>query len=314
MKASRLTAIMLTGFAALLLASCAAPEKKSAPPAPAAAPQPVAPPVAVVPFTPSPEPFPTPPPAPAAPPVVAAPPVANTADLAPDIIAWESVDKSVTVNFGEPVAKFQFSLTNLSAAPVTVIAVPASCGCTTAQVPPLPWIIAPGEKASFAVNMNLAGKGGTVIKTVSFTTDKGTKHLLVRTTIVPQPTPTAMAPGSREQNQLLALSDRQAIFKGDCVSCHVEKAKGKQDYELYVAACGICHDAEHRATMVPDLRIAKAGRDAAYWQNWISLGRLGSLMPAFAQSAGGPFTDEQIKSLVTYLAGHPPQTNAVVMH
>lgn len=300
MKASTLTAIGFTGCVALLLASCAAPEKKSASPAPE--PKPAATPVVVVPFTPSPEPPPTPPPAPA--PV--APPAANPADLPASILAWDSADKAVTVKFGEPVAKFQFSLTNVSAEAVTVVAVPTSCGCTAAHVPPMPWVIGPGKDASFDVNMTLAGKNGTVIKTVTFATDKGTKHLLVRTTIEPMTTAAAMAPGSREVNQRMAQADRQAVFRGDCASCHADVAKGKQGKELYVAACGVCHEAEHRASMVPDLHIAKQERNEEYWRNWITNGKAGSLMPAFALPAGGILDEAQIASLVDYLAKNMP--------
>ena len=243
------------------------------------------------------------------------PPTINPANLPPEVIAWDAGDKAVSVTFGEPNARFQFFFTNISSAPVTVFAVTSSCGCTAAQVPPMPWVLPAGTNASFVANMNLAGKNGTVIKNISFATDKGTKHLLVRTTINPMTNNTgAMAPGSREQNQLLALADRQSVFKGDCASCHVEKAKGKQDRELYVAACGICHDAEHRGSMVPDLRIAKPGRDVNYWHNWIAVGRQGSIMPAFAQTNGGPFTDEQIKLLSMFLVNNPPQTNAPAAH
>ena len=32
-----------------------------------------------------------------------------------------------------------------------------------------------------------------------------------------------------------ALADRQAVFKGDCASCHVEKGVGKMGAELYMA-------------------------------------------------------------------------------
>ena len=251
---------------------------------------------------------------PAAPPVPVPPPQppsANPANLPPEIIAWDSSDKAVTVIFGDPNAKFEFFFTNISTAPVTVYAVTSSCGCTAAQVPPMPWVLPPGTNASFVANMNLAGKNGTVIKTVSFATDKGTKHLLVRTTINPMTNASAtMDPGLRQQNQMTALSDPTAVFKGDCASCHVEKAKGKQGLELYAAACGICHDAEHRGSMVPDLRIAKTGRDLNYWQNWIAAGRKGSLMPPFAITNGGPFTDDQIKALSVFLASNPPQTNA----
>jgi len=115
-----------------------------------------------------------------------------------------------------------------------------------------------------------------------------------------------MAPGMREQNQQLALADRQAVFRGDCASCHADVAKGKQGKELYVAACGVCHEAEHRATMVADLHTAKQERNAEYWHNWITNGKQGSLMPAFATSAGGILDEAQIASLVDYLMKNMP--------
>ena len=288
-KGSGLTVTALT---MLLLASCATKKNVTAPPQTET--KPVV--TEVIPFIPTPEPPPATPPTPA--PLV--PPAVNPADLPPAIIAWDSADKSVSVNFGEPMAKFQFALTNVSDAPVTVLAVTSSCGCTAAQVPPMPWIIAPGVNASFAVNMNLAGKNGTIIKTVTVASDKGTKHLLVRTTMEPMTNALVMAPGSREQNQLIAKADRQAVFKGDCASCHVEKAKGKTGRELYVAACGICHDAEHRAAMVTDLKVPRGPRDLVFWQKWIMEGKPGTMMPAFAHSHGGPLTQEQVDSLTTY--------------
>ena len=55
--------------------------------------------------------------------------------------------------------------------------------------------------------------------------------------------------------------------------------------------------------MVPALRDPKRATDANYWTKWISEGRDGSLMPAFALNRGGILTDEQIQSLVSYLEG-----------
>src|SRR5690606_8161156 len=75
----------------------------------------------------------------------------------------------------------------------------------------------------------------------------------------------------------------------------------------FVAGCAICHDTPHRAAMVPDLRAPKAPRDHAYWLNWITYGRPGSLMPAFGEKDGGPLTKEQIDSLVTYLMENFPR-------
>ena len=94
-----------------------------------------------------------------------------------------------------------------------------------------------------------------------------------------------------------ALADRQAVFKGDCAKCHVNRSVGKMGAELYAASCGICHEAEHRATMVPDLKVPRSLRDPAFWQKWIIEGRPGTLMPAFGKAYGGPLTQEQADSL-----------------
>ena len=38
-----------------------------------------------------------------------------------------------------------------------------------------------------------------------------------------------------------------------------------------------------------------------FWRTWITAGKAGSLMPAFATSQGGPLNDMQIASLAAYL-------------
>ena len=99
----------------------------------------------------------------------------------------------------------------------------------------------------------------------------------------------------------MLFRSRAAIFKGDCARCHVEPAKGKLGKELYATACGICHDAEHRASAVADLQAPKTPRDVNYWQEWVSHGKAGTMMPGFAATDGGPLTKEQVDSLVVYL-------------
>lgn len=244
-------------------------------------------------------------------------PQANYGDLPANIIAWDALDKAVSVEAGTPNAEFHFSFTNLSAEPVIIQLVRASCSCTAAKLPPMPWTIAAGSNDVLNINMNLIGKSGTIVKSVTFQTDHGVKNLVVRTTILPLQSSSGMAAGAREQNQMLAHTDRQAVFKGDCASCHAETAKGKQGHELYTAACGICHEAEHRASAVPDLKIAKQERNEEYWLNWITSGKQGTMMPAFAVNQGGILTDEQIASLVKHLmkampTKPAPQTAAAV--
>ena len=105
----------------------------------------------------------------------------------------------------------------------------------------------------------------------------------------------------RKSNQQAASLDRQAVFKGDCAKCHAEPTVGKLGHELYQAGCAICHDAEHRAEMVPDLHTLKHPAGAEYWTQWITASKPGSMMPAFAKSHDGPLNEQQIASLVDYL-------------
>ena len=122
-----------------------------------------------------------------------------------------------------------------------------------------------------------------------------------------------MAMDDRAMNIQNALADRQAIFKGDCARCHLDKGVGKMGAELYLASCGICHEAEHRAAMVPDLKVPRSPRDLAFWQKWIAEGKPATLMPAFAATHGDPLTQEQADSLTVYLYQNFPRNPPMVL-
>jgi mono/diheme cytochrome c family protein len=223
------------------------------------------------------------------------------------LLKFDADTKEFKAGPGVAQADFTFNLTNISSTDVVITAVTTSCGCTVAKLPAQPWVLAPGSNGEVHATMNLAGKTGTVTKTLTVMTDtNGTKLLFVRSIIFPPPAATADSPAmpvmNRGENQKTALADRQAVFKNDCARCHVEPTRGKLGHELYAAACGICHEGEHRATMVPDLHALKEPTNAEFWKNWIAHGKPGSLMPAFAQSEGGPLSDEQITSLVNFLS------------
>jgi mono/diheme cytochrome c family protein len=111
---------------------------------------------------------------------------------------------------------------------------------------------------------------------------------------------------ARIKNQMLALADRHAIFKGDCASCHVQPAAGLKGEALFHTACGICHEAPHRASMVPDLKGLNKPVDFDYWHTWISKGKEQTLMPGFAKSEGGPLDEEQVLSLTEFLTHRFP--------
>jgi len=226
--------------------------------------------------------------------------------LPPGILAFDSENKEFTSQPGESKLNFFFYLTNISPAEIVVTDVKGTCFCTVAQLPvALPWKVPPGGGGPLPFVFDLVGKSGMLFKTVTVTTDKGLKVLSVKVTVTPAP-PVPMSEGTRQKNQELMKADRQLVFKGDCTKCHVEPLIGKTGKELYTAACGICHEAEHRATMVPDLHNLPKDTNAEYWNLFIANGKPDSLMPAFSQAQGGPLSDMQITSLVNYLVATMP--------
>lgn len=224
-------------------------------------------------------------------------------------LVFDAESKEYNSKVGEAFAPFVFTLTNVSTNEIVINNVTTSCGCTVAHLPSQPWHLAPGTNGEIKVTVNLAGKMGHVTKQVNVNSSVGVKSLLVHVNIPPiQPTRAAEnVRGDRNKNMELAKADRQAVFKGDCRSCHVDKGSGKMGKELYAADCGICHDSPIRAAMVPDLRAPKGPRDHGYWSNWITYGRPGSMMPAFGEKDGGPLSKAQIESLVAYLSENFPQ-------
>ena len=253
-------------------------------------------------------------PKPAMPPPVQIPPPTATPVAQPPFdtfVAFDAPEKDVSVTNGTPQAHFTFNLTNISSGPVTINFVQTSCGCTVAKLPSQPWKIAPGESGEISATMNLAGTppGGTKTKTLTVNSDKGNKMLIVKTTVLAPPP--SMSEMDRTNNQKIAMADRQAVFKGDCVKCHVAPAKDvtgndKTGKELYAAVCGVCHEAQHQASFVPNLHHLPEPTNMEFWKNWIAHGKPGTLMPAFAKSEGGILTDAQIDSLVVYLTATIP--------
>ena len=193
----------------------------------------------------------------------------------------------------------EFQYTNASSSPVTILAVERSCHCTTPKTPELPWTIAPHASGKMEVIVEVPGKWGLLQKTIALRSATDTNVLLLQIDIA--------EPDMREKNRVMAFADRQAVFKGDCASCHSTPAIGLKGEQLYAKACGICHEAEHRASMVPDLTTRPHG-DANYWKQWVRIGKPGSFMPGFDKPHGGPLTEDQIASLMEYLPRRFPQT------
>jgi mono/diheme cytochrome c family protein len=218
----------------------------------------------------------------------------------PGVMAWNNLIEAVDVPAESMKAQFLFSFTNISDKAFAITTVHPSCGCTTAKIPALPWVVQPGGTGEIPITVNIAGKNGMVFKTVFIATERGSQTLTLRINIAP-PVVRKLTDAERMQGVDTAKVDRQAVFKGDCASCHAKNVQGKYSKDLYDSVCGICHDSPNRASMVPDLRALKVPTNNDFWRTWISLGKPGSLMPAFAASQGGPLNDVQIASLAAYL-------------
>ena len=215
-------------------------------------------------------------------------------------LTWDSLEKNYDAKPGEEEATFTFIVTNPTDHPIEIRSTSTSCHCTVAVPPRTPWTLTPGAKDELRVTVDLRSRRGGLTKTVYVDTTDGEELLLVNVQIP------ASAALIREMNTVLARGDRQSVLRGDCATCHVAPTVGKMGAELFQTACLICHGAEHRASMVPDLKVAKVSRDAAYWEKWIREGANETLMPAFDRSRGGSLEEEQIKSLVAYLTATLP--------
>jgi mono/diheme cytochrome c family protein len=229
------------------------------------------------------------------------PDISHANEPLPDgIIAWDELMKSTDATNAQDFARFTFTFTNATAQNLTILNVHPSCGCTTAEMPPVPWTLPGGTSGQIKLNVNLAGKSGTLFKTVNVSTDKGSKTLTLRINIL-APVVVKMSENDRAKGVAAAMVDRQAVFKGDCASCHLPNIQGKYGQPLFAAVCAICHEAEPRASMVADLHNLQVPTNEEFWRAWITAGKAGSLMPAFATSQGGPLNDMQIASLAAYL-------------
>src|ERR1039458_2322436 len=182
-------------------------------------------------------------------------------------LVFDAETKEYHANAEETAALFTFHATNAWTNTIVIQAVYASCHCTVATLPASPWILLPGAGGAVTARVDLTdqeeGKG---TKTLTVFTSVGERVLTLKVAM-PPPLRAAGAPltaAERKAAMAKAAADARAIFKGDCATCHVDKARGLLGKELYAAACGICHDSPRRASFVPDLHGLKQPTDLDY--------------------------------------------------
>jgi len=218
------------------------------------------------------------------------------------ILTWDAIAKVHHAKLNELDIGFEFYFQNKTSKEVQIKRAISTCGCTVAKLPKLPWVIKPAQKGSVPVTMDLRGKSGVITKTIQLVTDQGIIPLKARVAIGLVSGPSKKrSQEERAANLRAAAANRQAIFAGKCVECHVIPTIGKRGKQLYSTACGICHESKNRAPFVTDLRRLAKGKDKEYWQQWIADSKPNSLMPAFAKQHGGNLDNSQIRTLVAYL-------------
>ena len=102
-----------------------------------------------------------------------------------DFLVWDNIAKTTNVVADATDASFVFNFTNLTSGKIVITDVQTSCGCTTVEIPNLPWTIVSGTNGQIAVSVNITGEGGDISKTVFVDTDKGTETLTVNVTMLP---------------------------------------------------------------------------------------------------------------------------------
>lgn len=140
----------------------------------------------------------------------------------------------------------------------------------------------PGEKGSITVVVDMRGKKGIFSKNIDiYTNDPIT------------PVTTLSVKISVKDRIHMAQYKATAIFSEECLTCHVERGRGKKGWDLFKADCFMCHNAGKNTSLStmsrkPSKEMLKAIRD----------GVENTLMPGFAVSNGGPLDDADIQSLI----------------
>jgi len=101
-------------------------------------------------------------------------------------LVFESDVQEFIAKRGETNGTFTFRFKNVSPVAVEITSVHPSCGCTTVELPKLPWRIEPGAQDVLKATMSFAGKPpGTIAKTLTVIAAAGIKVLQINTVIPP---------------------------------------------------------------------------------------------------------------------------------
>jgi mono/diheme cytochrome c family protein len=198
-----------------------------------------------------------------------------------------SVDEGVDI-------EHTFKITNTGNAPLALYDAKSTCGCTVAKLTNKN--LQSGESSELTIVVDTSMKQSKVEKTVNLLSND---------------------PANPDLELILAMNvrDPHKGMKGDvgakifhdekCISCHVDQGFGLFGGDLYEADCAMCHGTEAKGAVGPGLLGPYSNE--VYAKHVADVIAHGSKrhrsMPGFLSEAGGPLNQEQVDSIVKYLAG-----------
>ena len=188
-----------------------------------------------------------------------------------------------------------FTLTNKGGKVLVIKGVEPSCGCTAADLPKTR--LRPGESMPLGITLDTSIKLGDVVKTIDIWSNDPVKPNQVATL-------TGTVIFQMKGHEPIKVKDPLVLFKGECATCHVDKGKGKTGKALFVADCAMCHGSRGQGAVAPSLMTHDwtQAQTVKLMRRVIAQGSPQSPeMPPYHQSKGGPLTDAEIDSIVTYL-------------
>jgi len=189
---------------------------------------------------------------------------------------------------------FSWMYYNDGKAPLTILAMIPSCGCTASVADPK--TVPPGSSGALKITYDPAGQSGDVRKTLTVITNDR-EH--------PRTILTILAKVASTDDEVLPNGHPrfagQSLLMGSCASCHAAPAEGKTGAALFEAVCAMCHGPTREALGT----FVEAHDDAALTQA-ITYGTANPKMPGFSSLMGGPLDEAQVASLVKFLRSPPP--------
>jgi len=142
--------------------------------------------------------------------------------------------------------------------------------------------LGPGERGKINVSVDIRGKTGRISKTVQvYANDPATP--------VTKLTVNMYIKDCVHLNQYKAIE----IFSEKCRDCHIDQGKGKTGWDLFKADCFMCHNAGKNSSLTE-----MSNKPKDYLLKAIIQGVDNTVMPGWAEKAGGPLDDAGIKSLI----------------